>query len=477
MKNKLQCHFTIALARLILLVLLAVPFLNACSLGKERYELTEYMGSSIKTLQRRTGVKLVENSTGVYKLENVLQVIQYQGSVTSITLLEGAKDFTLYGIKIGTSKTEAEARFVKEFGKEVSKVINTELNTVVHSYQDQKGELYVYFDIDQSLVTEISYYTREKDVAVDNTGEKTEPVSTGELILIVGNDRVYYNEAIVYLKSVQGNYEAEYGKGIWTADIIGDGVGFGDQIKEEIIKQITELKVINAKAKELGITLTEDELAEAKNYATEHLEGLSDPDIDRYLVTRDLLEQIYVENMLAEKVFETLTINVDNVVSDLEAKQITVQHILVNNKDYDAEGNPIPYTAEKIQKAVSKAQSLLEQAKTTEDFLALAESNTEAEEIEFTFGRGQGPKQYSASFEQAAFTLQTGQVSHLIATDYGWHILYCVSDFNEEATTQVKERIIEDRRNKMFSEIYTEWSAEYDVVVNTGAWSSVSFVE
>ena len=66
-------------------------------------------------------------------------------------------------------------------------------------------------------------------------------------------------------------------------------------------------------------------------------------------------------------------------------------------------------------------------------------------------------------------------MSDLIKTDYGWHILYCVSDFNEDATTQVKEKIIEQRRTKMFADLYTKWSADYDVVVNTAAWNAVAY--
>ncbi|MDD3240837.1 MAG: peptidylprolyl isomerase, partial [Lachnospira sp.] len=111
----------------------------------------------------------------------------------------------------------------------------------------------------------------------------------------------------------------------------------------------------------------------------------------------------------------------------------------------------------------------------TDDFYSLAESNSEADTIEYTFGRSQGPKEYNSSFEQAAFTLKTGQVSGIITTDYGWHILYCVSDFNEDATIQVKESIIEERRNELFAELYTEWSSKYDVVINSEAWESVLF--
>jgi foldase protein PrsA len=246
-------------------------------------------------------------------------------------------------------------------------------------------------------------------------------------------------------------------------------------IKEEVINQITELKIIGAQAAKEGITLSEEELADANAYAKEHFEGLTSEDIDKYLITEELLRQIYADNLLAEKTFEHFTINVDNKVSDLDSKQIKIQQILINSVSYDSEGKPIELSAEDKSAAFEKVKTLLEQAKTTEDFRSLAEANSEAETIEYTFGRGEGPEEYSESFEQAAFTLKTGQVSDIITTDYGWHILYCVSDYDEDATTQRKEEIISQRRSELFAKLYEEWTANYDVVVNSEAWNTISF--
>lgn len=452
---------------------LLVPLLYGCSIGKERYELSEYINDSIKTFQRKTGEKLAEDSNGVYGIENQLQVIEQKGEITSIIMLPGAEEFSFYGIKVGMSKEVAEEILNNKYGPETSKVINAERNTTVYSYQKNQNELYVSYDIDSNQVVEISYYYIPKEEVKEQ--QVVESSNSGELLLMVGDVRVYYNEAMVYLKSVQDSYEADFGKGIWNADILGDGVIFGDRIKEEVIKQIVELKVISEKAEELGISLAEEEWAEARAYAREHFERLSDQDVDRYLVSKQLLEQVYGDNLLAMKVFENQTINVDNLVSDLEAKQVTVQHILIRNSDVDLEGKVIPYSAEEKQKAYEKALSLLEKAKETTDFYSLAESNSVAKDIELTFGRGTGPEEYSDVFEQAAFTLKTGQVSELIETEYGWHILYSVSDFNLEASNQVKEDIIEERRNKLFAELYSKWSKDYDVVVNSAAWSAVSF--
>jgi foldase protein PrsA len=448
--------------------------LTACRVGEERYELTNYVGKSVSTFEKKSRTELEEQSNGVYVMQDVVQVMVPDKEVTAVTLLKNASDYTILGVKIGMSKAEADQKLIEVFGKEISKTINSEKNSVTYSYLNGDKEVFVSYDIDKEVVVELSYYSNKN---IPKEEKDSEPVNAGQLIAMIGSTRVYYNEAMVYLKSVQENYESDYSNNIWNVDLLGNGETFGELIKEEVINQITELKIIRDKARQLEIFLSEEELAEANSYAKEHYEGLTNEDKETYLVTEELLQQVYADNLLAEKVFETQTINVDTEVSDFDAKQITVQDLLIYNVDIDSEGNKTPLSTEEKTEAYDKVRSLLEQAKTTEDFLSLAEANSEAEIMEYTFGRGQGPKDYSTAFEQAAFTLRTGQVSDIITTDYGWHILYCVSDYNEDATIQKKEAIIEQRRNEMFSKIYEDWTLEYDIVVNTEAWDAVSFIK
>ncbi|MHB8128454.1 MAG: peptidylprolyl isomerase [Mobilitalea sp.] len=453
-------------------ILLIILMLTACRVGVERYELTNYIGKSASTFEKKSGIELEKQSNGVYIVTDVVQVMVTDKDVTAITLLKNAGEYTVFGVGIGMSKADADLKLVDLFGKEIAKTINSSNNSMTYSYLNNEKELYISYDIDKETVVELTYYK----VKIKKEGTETEEsANAGELIAMIGDKRVYYNEAMVYLKSAQENYESDYGNNVWGVDILGNGETFGNMIKEEVMNQITELKIIRAEAKKQDITLSEEELADANAYAKEHFEGLTTEDINQYLITEELLQQVYADNLLASKMFETLTINVDTNVPVLDAKQITVQHILINNVRFDEEGNKITLSTVEKAEAYDKIKSLLEQAKLTEDFYALAEANTEAEIIEYTFGRGKGPVAYSAAFEQAAFTLKTGQVSDIISTDYGWHILFCVSDYNEDATIQIKEAIIEQRRTEMFAELYTEWSANYDVVVNSEAWDAVSY--
>lgn len=457
--------------RFIILLIIMLFLLTGCRKEEKSYELTNYMGDTVEVFEGQTKAELIQMEEGIYKAGDFLQLIAPKGDIKAIKLTAKADGYTISGISIGMKKTEVDSLLLEAYGKEITKTITADNKAIMYSYAKKLNELSISYDINTDEVIEIAYYdlqTDEEEKVVE------EEVNNGELVAMVGDIKVYYNEAMVYLKSAQDNYESIYGKGVWDVDIYGDGRSFEQVIKEEVIKQITELKVICDKAKDYELELDEDGLASSINYAVEHFEGMSDKDIDKYLITRQLLERIYADNLLAEKMFETLTINVDTNVSEMDARQITVQHILIYSTELDDAGNRIPMSLEDKEAAYIKATALLEKAKTTEDFYTLAQENSQAEDIEFTFGRGKGPAEYNSSFELAAFTLKTGETSELISTDYGWHILYCVTDYDEGATTRVKEDIIEERRNNMFASLYEEWSVDYDVVVNSEIWNSIT---
>jgi len=436
------------------------------------YELTNYIGKSVKTFEKKSGIELEAASNGVYLSEDQIQVIEKDNSVIQITLLDKAGDYMVHGVKIGMSKDEADKLLKSTFGTEVTKSINSNNGTTIYSYLKDGKELYVTYD-SNNTVSQLSYY----DYKVQKENESQDNLNSGELVAIIGDIKVYYNEAMVYLKSAQANYETEYGKGIWDVDINGDGTSFGQMLKSEVMDQIIQLKIIRSEAQKEGIILEEDEIAQASAYAKEHYDGLTQEDKDKYHITEELLRQVYTDNLLAEKVFEYKTINVDNEVSDYDSRQITVQHILIYSTDFDSNGNKVPLTTQDKNEAYEKVQSLLATAKETTDFYSLAEANSQASQIEYTFGRGNAPKEYGKEFEQAAFALKTGQVSNIITTDYGWHIIYCVTDYNEDATIQAKEDIIEQRRFDEFGKIFSEWSKNYDVVINNELWDAISLQE
>lgn len=286
----------------------------------------------------------------------------------------------------------------------------------------------------------------------------------------IGETKVYYNEIMVYVMLLKQEYEPSLGSKIWDFKPSGDE-NFADVAKEEIANQITELKIISSEAKAMGIELDEDEKETALRAANTHYDTMSQDIKKEYGITLGTLIQVYEDNVLATKMFENVTEDIDTEVSDEDAKQIKIWEIKINNSKVTKDGEVTPYTVEEKEEALNKARKLLKQAKKTEDFYQFAKDNSEEEDIEYIFGRDDREK----VIEDIAFGLKEGEISEVAVTEDGYYILYCVSEFDEDATADKKEDIIVNRQTELFQTIYEGWLEKYPVVIHQKVWELVSF--
>jgi peptidyl-prolyl cis-trans isomerase D len=106
----------------------------------------------------------------------------------------------------------------------------------------------------------------------------------------------------------------------------------------------------------------------------------------------------------------------DNIDMFTQEKQVKASHILFKI--------PPGATPEEVKKIEEKATSVLERAKKGEDFAALATefsedtSKSKGGDLGY-FTQGKMVKE----FEDAAFSLEPGQISGLVKTNYGFHII------------------------------------------------------
>ncbi|MDO5519213.1 MAG: peptidylprolyl isomerase [bacterium] len=298
---------------------------------------------------------------------------------------------------------------------------------------------------------------------------ETEDLKFDSSVLRVGNEDVTYREALIYILQIKNKYEPSLGEDIWSYRL-SDTETFADKSKQEIIDQITEIKVIKQQAEKLGISLESDETGEVAASTTDYLSKITKEDQARYGITEEIVQKVLEENYLAQKVYNIATNEVDTNISDDAAKQIKVQMIQVMTEGEDKNGNTINMNENQKKDAKSRADKLKKQADKEKDFLSFANSNTDTSVVELTFGKGDYKE-----FEQQAFSLKQGQISNVIETSTGYVILKLVSAFDEDATKVKKEEIIEEERDKVFKEKYKIWSGDYKATQDTSKWDVISF--
>jgi peptidyl-prolyl cis-trans isomerase C len=133
------------------------------------------------------------------------------------------------------------------------------------------------------------------------------------------------------------------------------------------------------------------------------------------VLNRELKSKITVTDAQAKKFYE------ENGPRFEQPESLRVTHILVSIKDQATKQD----LSDEQKKAKKKAaEKLLADVKGGADFAKLARESSDDPRAKenggaYTFARGQMPPE----FEAAAFSMKPSQISDLVATDYGYHII------------------------------------------------------
>lgn len=279
-------------------------------------------------------------------------------------------------------------------------------------------------------------------------------------------------EVMVYLTNAQDQYESVYGKEIWETDL--NGVTLEESVKETVLAQLAQIKTMNLLAEQHGVSLDDTEMERVRDAAFEYYGSLNETEIASMQVTEEIIENLYAEFALANKVYEYIIKDINPEISDDEARTITVQHILIKTYTLDGTGKKIDYTGAAREEARQRAEEVLALAKEEgSDFEELVLNYSDGEKSTWSFGKGEMNKE----FEDIAFDLETGEISGIIESEYGYHILKCISTFNREETDANKIKIVEKRREEVFGQEYDAFVATLTRTLNEELWESVTFTQ
>lgn len=291
--------------------------------------------------------------------------------------------------------------------------------------------------------------------------------SGSSIVMKIGDTSVRYSEVRAYCYFLKCQYEGNFGSELWDYPL-SDEETIGDQAKQEVVSMITQLKIISAAAEEEDIELSAEEEDSALQYANNLMDKASKKDKREYFLNVQELSEIYQENILAEKMFYIATEDAPEDISDEESRQIAIQYLQVMTEGTDRNGTEIAMDEETKKQAENRARELRRQAADAESFLEFAEQNSDAGQVELTIG--QDSESLEKTAVDAAFTLKTGELSQVITGEEGYYIIYCVNDYDEEATYQRKEEIIQERQTSLFMSRYSDWMKNKNVDISESFW-------
>lgn len=284
---------------------------------------------------------------------------------------------------------------------------------------------------------------------------------TASEIFKIGGLACTVSEARLLLINVKNQYEEAFGKEIWEQNI--EGKPFQAYVKDMVKNQLAQLKCMVLFANEEKIALTEEEEKLLREAAIAYCGSLDEKEKEVLQITEEDVWELYKSLAVSGKLYDMLTQEVEEEISDAEAKVIVVWHIFKDCKESTDQER-----AEKKKELSDIRERLLTQGA---DFASLAEEHSDDAKLEYAFGRDE----MEQSFETAAFALETGEISDIVETMDGYHLIKCVRDYDEEKTARNKTELLKRRKQEAFDKEYAVFIKGLLSEFNEGAWEDITF--
>lgn len=244
--------------------------------------------------------------------------------------------------------------------------------------------------------------------------------------------------------------EMKQGSDIWDKDY--KGRKYIDLAKEDVLEQMIQEKIQLKKADEMQISVTEEEV-DAEYDKFKKIFN-SDEKFAEFLTNLKVDEEYFKNsisrNLIISKLKENMTKNIEISEEEIAAfynshldmfYRVKASHILLETED--------------------EAKKILERVKAGEDFNKLArEYSTDPSVAEN--GGDLGYFRYGdmvEEFETAAFALKPGEISEVVKSQYGYHIIKVDDkkiDKFEDVKDELKSNMIMGKKNEDYNKVLEE---------------------
>ncbi len=277
------------------------------------------------------------------------------------------------------------------------------------------------------------------------------------------------SEVLVYLVNSENRYSEVFGPQIWDKPI-GDTTLEG-RYKETILARIAQIKAMNLLADKYKIKLDDEEESKVNKAAIDYFNNITENDKAAMECDLDTITRLYYEFAVANKLYNYITADINPEISDDEARTITVGGILIKTFYVDEYGTRHEFSSDEKRSAYQRAQAAKQLIDDGEEFEIVAAQYNEDTQNTYSFGRGVMPEAY----EEVAFSLANDEISDIIETEYGYHIIKCLTTFNKDETDANKANIVEQRKQEAFDEAYDEFVATVTSNLNEPLWSEIKY--
>ena len=286
-------------------------------------------------------------------------------------------------------------------------------------------------------------------------------------VATVNGQKITVSEYETTLALYKQSVEAMYGKNVWDTEV-EKGVKYRDKFKENILDQMINVEVVYEQAKKDNLLPTKEEVDKKYNELKKNID--SDKEYkkdmekiganDEFLRTQqeqDLAVQNYKEHF--DKTIkisdEEMKKYYEDHKKDYYKDEVKASHILVSTQDKNGK----PLSDEKKKEAKKKAEEVYKKVKSGDDFAKLAKEYSDDKSSAVNggdlgfFSKGK----MVPEFEKAAFALDKGQISDIVESQFGYHIIKVTDKKYKEYTfDEVNNNIKQNLLYKKYTEKVNE---------------------
>ncbi len=297
-----------------------------------------------------------------------------------------------------------------------------------------------------------------------------------ETAMTVGDDVVTADLANFAARYMQAQYETYYGAylgdDMWSSEAEA-GLTYEEYVKESVQNTLKVLLLCEQHRAEYDVELTDPEKRAIEQAASDFSESNSLDAKEKVSGNTETVERFMTLSVEESKVAVAVEAGADTEVSDEEAAQKSMNYVRFPKNTTDDDGNTVELSEEELEDLKAEAEELVERARAGEDF----------EEVATELGGNVQTATFDAESTipdeaviEAVDALETeNEVADVIETDGYYFVAQLTSLFDQDATADKKEEIIEERKEELFDDVLAGWEEDTEITINDSVWKKIDF--
>ena len=274
------------------------------------------------------------------------------------------------------------------------------------------------------------------------TSVKPEDYDT-TVVATYGDEKIYLDEANMYLRAEQYYYEYIYTYMYGIADIwnqeVTNGVTMKNSVQESVMSMVRQIYVLKDQAEALGVTLSAEDMAKIEKTVDGVLKDSADELVKAYNMDRERMIEIYKNNALANLVWEVLVADVDTNIPEEDVRCVGASYVLLSDANLKTEPK-----AKEIYDAVKGGATLADAVK--EEKLTVSKG---------TYCVADKFEEKTLGFK--AVSMKEGEVAMFeLEEGKGWYVMVLDTLEDEAATESKRESVLSQRKADLFKTKYAE---------------------